>query len=228
MHNMTNMVTGADIPPPTSSATQGGYWVYPDDNGYSPCVCDVFSITPSPATGNITTGSTVTFTVLFDAPQIVTGIPTLTLNDGGTASYTSGSGTKSLVFTHVVGSGNTAPTLAVTAINGTIKDDVGGVTKVSPLTNVTTSFAGLSVNGGTTSTFTFTTLNNASTGSTTTGGGTYSGFTLTGIAASPTYGGSCSGTATVSGFSASAGNWSATFTTPSAACSGPLTVQSVP
>ena len=48
----------------------------------------------------------------------VTGTPTLTLNDGGTATYTSGSGTNALTFSYTVAAGqNTARRLAVTAVN---------------------------------------------------------------------------------------------------------------
>jgi large repetitive protein len=36
----------------------------------------------------------------------VTGTPTLTLNDGGTATYTGGSGTTALTFSYTVGSGD--------------------------------------------------------------------------------------------------------------------------
>lgn len=118
LHTMINMLNNTQIPVPSSSAPQGGYYVYPDLNGYSPCLCDIFSITPSPASGNITTGNTVTFTMTMDAPTTVTGTPTLTLSCSGcVANYTSGSGTKALTFVYTVQAGQTATNLGVTAVN---------------------------------------------------------------------------------------------------------------
>ena len=38
------------------------------------------------------------------------GTPTLTLNDGGTATYVSGSGTNALTFSYTVRPGRTLPT----------------------------------------------------------------------------------------------------------------------
>ena len=45
------------------------------------------------------------------------GTPTLTLNDGGTATYTGGSGTNALTFSYTVGAGQNTADLAVTAVN---------------------------------------------------------------------------------------------------------------
>ena len=45
------------------------------------------------------------------------GVPTLTLNDGGTATYASGSGTSALTFTYTVLAGQNTPDLMVTAVN---------------------------------------------------------------------------------------------------------------
>ena len=39
------------------------------------------------------------------------GTPTLTLNDGGTATYTGGSGTSALTFSYTVGAGQNTPDL---------------------------------------------------------------------------------------------------------------------
>ena len=48
----------------------------------------------------------------------VAGTPTLTLNDGGTATYTGGSGTNALTFSYTVGAGDTTvPALAITQAN---------------------------------------------------------------------------------------------------------------
>jgi hypothetical protein len=151
MHDLTNMVTGTSLPI-YSAASPGPqeYYVYPDVTNYAPSLSDIFAITASPASGNINTGGTVTFTLSMAVAGgwTVTGTPTLTLSDGGTAVYTSGSGTNSLVFTYTVGSLDSAANLAITSINlagGTIKDSYGNAAVLSgPLT----TFAGLSVNDG--------------------------------------------------------------------------------
>ena len=63
------------------------------------------------------------------------GTPTLTLNDGGTATYTSGSGTNALTFSYTVGAGQNTADLAVTAVNlnaATITDGAGNAANLSP------------------------------------------------------------------------------------------------
>ena len=45
------------------------------------------------------------------------GTPTLTLNDGGTATYVGGSGTSALTFSYTVGAGQNTADLTVTAVN---------------------------------------------------------------------------------------------------------------
>jgi hypothetical protein len=221
MHTLIDMRNGTSIPVPTASAKQGGWYTYPDETGYSPSLSDIFSITPSPTSGNITTGSSVTFTLVFDTPQTVTGTPTLTLNDGGTASYTSGTGTKSLVFTHTVAAGNSATTLGVTAVNGTLSDDVGFATKVSPLTNLTTSFAGLSVNSGAASISLFSVPSTAVTSSSAAFSFNYTGSAPTGMTCVWNSGAVAGGT--VTGFSASGGSGSGSCPTPAVAGTKTLT-----
>ena len=81
--------------------------------------------------GDLNAGHTVTLTVNFDQPEwVVTagGFPTLTLNDGQTATYLSGSGTSSLTFIYTVSPGDNTPDLAVTRLklNGaTIRNSDG-------------------------------------------------------------------------------------------------------
>lgn len=118
-YNLTNMKTGALIPVPSKSAPNPGFsaYVYPDANGVSPSLSSIYAFTPSPATGNITTGSTITIAVSMNEKTIVTGTPTLTLNSGGIATYASGSGTATLLFNYIVGSADTAATLAVVSVN---------------------------------------------------------------------------------------------------------------
>ena len=70
------------------------------------------------------------------------GTPTLTLNDGGTATYTGGSGTNALTFSYTVAAGQNTADLAVTAVNlngATIKDGAGNAAN---LTGAVTNPAG--------------------------------------------------------------------------------------
>ena len=62
------------------------------------------------------------------------GTPTLTLNDGGTATYNGGSGTNALTFSYTVGAGQNTPDLMVTAINldgATVQDGAGNAANLS-------------------------------------------------------------------------------------------------
>ncbi len=62
------------------------------------------------------------------------GTPTLTLNDGGTATYTSGSGTNALTFSYTVAAGQNTADLAATAVNlnaATITDGAGNAANLS-------------------------------------------------------------------------------------------------
>jgi hypothetical protein len=63
---------------------------------------NVTQATPTCSTNPCTTGSVVTITVNFTEAVLVNGVPTLTLNNGQTATYVSGSGTNNLVFTYTV------------------------------------------------------------------------------------------------------------------------------
>ena len=53
---------------------------------------------------------------LSEAVTVAGGAPTLTLNDGGTATYVSGSGTNALTFSYTVGAGQNAASLAAAAV----------------------------------------------------------------------------------------------------------------
>ena len=76
----------------------------------NPPAVTLTSIVESPSSGDVTTGSSVTLTLILSAAVTVAGgTPTLTLNDGGTATYTGGSGTSALTFSYTVAAGqNTA------------------------------------------------------------------------------------------------------------------------
>jgi hypothetical protein len=78
----------------------------------------VTGMTASPATGLEIPGSTIVITMTLSAAVTVTGTPTLSLNDGGTASYTGGSGTTALTFSYTVQtSDQDVASLAVTGVN---------------------------------------------------------------------------------------------------------------
>ena len=80
----------------------------------------------------------MTFTVAMSEAVAITGSPSLALNDGGTATYTSGSGSTSLTFSHVVQAGQNAADLTVTgmALNGgTIGDAAGNAANLAAAAN---------------------------------------------------------------------------------------------
>ncbi|MGH8399107.1 MAG: beta strand repeat-containing protein, partial [Gammaproteobacteria bacterium] len=58
---------------------------------YAQNVTSVTEVTSSPSTGTEVPGDTITLTLDFSAAVTVTGTPTLTLNDGGVATYMGGS-----------------------------------------------------------------------------------------------------------------------------------------
>ena len=72
----------------------------------------ISSIAESPSSGDFNAGKVVTLTLGMSETVTVNttgGSPTLTLNDGGTATYVSGSGTNALTFSYTVAAGqNTA------------------------------------------------------------------------------------------------------------------------
>jgi hypothetical protein len=82
-------------------------------------------------TGSVSTGAVVTLTVnLSEAVTVNTsgGTPTLTLNDGGTASYAGGTGSTALTFSYTVAAGQATSDLAISALNlngATINDGPG-------------------------------------------------------------------------------------------------------
>ena len=93
--------------------------------------------------GDIATGSVVTLTVdLTDAVTITGGTPTLTLNNGGAATYSAGSGTNALTFTYTVAPGQSIADLAVTAFNGGTATLKNGAGTVANMTGVTASISG--------------------------------------------------------------------------------------
>ncbi|MDO9381233.1 MAG: calcium-binding protein [Hyphomicrobiaceae bacterium] len=118
-------------------------------------------ITASPASGVGLPGTEITFTVSFDeAVKVIGGVPTLSLNDGGTAVYDAAAtallgDASRLVFDYLV-SGSDRPTspLAITGLDlhGAHVDDLAG--NQADLSHVTASFDGLAVNRTTIPAFT--------------------------------------------------------------------------
>jgi parallel beta-helix repeat protein len=102
----------------------------------------ITKLSDSPATGALNAGKTVTLTLGFSSAVTVAGKPTLTLNDGGTATYASGSGTNALTFSYTVAAGQNVASLAATAVNlasgATIKTSAGAAANLS-LTGLTQS-----------------------------------------------------------------------------------------
>ncbi|SDP15547.1 NF038122 family metalloprotease [Afipia sp. GAS231] len=81
--------------------------------------------------GDLNAGHVVTLTLnANEAVNVDTsnGTPTLTLNDGGIATYTGGSGSSALTFDYAVASGENTPDLTVTSVNlnGATAQDANG------------------------------------------------------------------------------------------------------
>jgi hypothetical protein len=93
--------------------------------------------------GDLNAGHVVTLTVnLSEAVTVAGGTPTLALNDGGTATYTGGSGSNALTFSYTVAAGQNTADLAVTAVNlnsATVADAAGNAAN---LTGAVTTLAG--------------------------------------------------------------------------------------
>jgi len=79
--------------------------------------------------GTLKAGEIVTIAVTFsEIVNVASGTPSLALNSGGTATYTGGTGTNTLMFSYIVGAGHNAVDLAISSLslNGsTIRDAAG-------------------------------------------------------------------------------------------------------
>src|SRR5262249_26414790 len=62
----------------------------------------ITKVATSAANGQSFVGNTITFTLTMSSAVTVSGTPTLSLNDGGTATYAGGSGTNALTFNYTV------------------------------------------------------------------------------------------------------------------------------
>src|SRR5205814_1170304 len=88
--------------------------------------------------GLLGVGKVVTLTVNMSEAVTVTGTPALTLNDGGTATYTGGSGTTALTFSYTVTAGQNTSDLVVSSVNlggGSIVDLAGNAANLSGAAN---------------------------------------------------------------------------------------------
>ena len=88
----------------------------------------VTNVTSTKADGTYPAGTSIPVTVTFSENVTVTGSPTLALNSGGTATYSSGSGSATLTFAYTTAGGENTADLDYSATNslalsgGTIKD----------------------------------------------------------------------------------------------------------
>ena len=107
----------------------------------------VTGVSTSPATGAELPGNTIGLTINLNEAVTVTGTPTLSLNDGGTATYTGGSGSNALTFRYVVSTNDTSvAALAITKVNlptgSAIKDANGNAAN---LAGALVTFSGLQI-----------------------------------------------------------------------------------
>jgi hypothetical protein len=124
----------------TIRGTSGTNAVLTGANGYNPAgILQIDTTAPklsviaeSPGSGQVATGGTVTLTATFsEAVTVAGGTPTLALNDGGTATYLSGSGSSALAFKYTVAAGQNTTDLKLAASNAvalngaTIRDAAG-------------------------------------------------------------------------------------------------------
>ena len=126
--NATTQTTAVDIAPQATSAAVTAIGGAPTRSG---------------TTGDVTTTNTVTMAVAFSQNVTVTGTPVLALNDGGSATYASGSGTSTLTFSYQPVSGQNVATLASTGLSGGTIENASGVAAVT--TGAAATFTGLRV-----------------------------------------------------------------------------------
>ncbi|TIL58207.1 MAG: hypothetical protein E5Y89_28815, partial [Mesorhizobium sp.] len=112
-----------------------------------PVLPAVTQATASPGTGTEHVGDTVTLTLGFNEAVKVSGTPTLSLNNGATATYVGGSGTSALNFRTTVASTDTnTSALAITGVNltnGASIKDASGV--AANLAGAVKTFSGLQI-----------------------------------------------------------------------------------
>ncbi|WP_199237381.1 Ig-like domain-containing protein, partial [Azospirillum sp. TSH64] len=118
---ITDLAGNAAVRTPGNVADTGGARI----DSVPPTVTNVTSSTDN---GTYTTGQTISIQVSFSEAVAVSGTPTLALNTGRTAVYSSGAGTSTLTFTYTVQAGDTAADLdaiGTSALAGSITDIAG-------------------------------------------------------------------------------------------------------
>ena len=145
LHSLIDITTGFAIRVQSKWKSSSGLYVYPDASGYTPALSDIYSISASPSSGTLSAGDAITFMLEMDEPWYVTGTPTLTFNSGGVANYMEGSGNATLRFTYIVGNGQRAAPLRITAVDlngGAIRDAFGNRAN---LAGAISTFSGITV-----------------------------------------------------------------------------------
>ena len=111
----------------------------------------VTAATTAPTSGTEGAGVTIPITLaMSEAVTVSGGTPTLTLNDGGTATYDAAHSTAtSLVFDYTVAAGQNTASLAVTGVslNGATVADAAG--NAAALAGADVTFSGLAINTAT-------------------------------------------------------------------------------
>ena len=102
----------------------------------------VTGFTFSRNSGSLALGASLTLTITFSETVIVPGsgasAPSVLLNNGGRATYVSGSGTNQLLFSYIPAAGQSVPALATATANalaGTIRDVAGNAAAPAGFTN---------------------------------------------------------------------------------------------
>lgn len=91
----------------------------------------VTNITSDTADGSYKAGKTIKISIAFSESVNVSGTPTLVLSDGGTATYESGTGGSTLVYTYTVSSGENSSDLGVSSVGSGISDAAGNAANTS-------------------------------------------------------------------------------------------------
>src|SRR6185436_2864743 len=112
-----------------------------------PILPTVTQATASPGSGTKHAGDTIALTLGFNEAVTVSGTPMLSLNDGGTATYVGGSGTRVLTFqTTVASTAKDTSALAITGVNlpsgASIKD---ASSLAANLSGAVKTFSGLQI-----------------------------------------------------------------------------------
>lgn len=125
LESITFSSSAADPTAGGTDMTRTAEWIVNDGTSASTAVTSAVSIAPdilsvtAPAGGNYGQNQTLSFTVTFSDPVVVTGAPTLGVTVGTatrTAAYASGSGTNTLVFTYTIQAGDTGAVAVVSPV----------------------------------------------------------------------------------------------------------------